>query len=175
MYQTNLEKNKLNPRDSSGNLITMSMPIFCHLRLFALLFHSLIICSQSGLYVLLPTSLHEIPVQGWIPEFVQKNGEQIKSFYSLLHLRIITRCFFSSVYLNNNIEVGVPLWHHRLRIWCCHCSGLVHCCDIGLNSQEFPHVAVKSKNNNNVFIMLTVVFQLLLMLGFLKFLPHSNK
>ena len=32
IYQTNLEKNKLNPRDSSGNLITMSMPIFCHLK-----------------------------------------------------------------------------------------------------------------------------------------------
>ena len=29
------------------------------------------------------------------------------------------------------ILLGVPLWHSKLSIWCCHCRGSGHCCDVG--------------------------------------------
>ena len=38
----------------------------------------------------------------------------------------------SSASLRKNCEVGVPLRHSRLRIWCCHYSSLGPCCGSGL-------------------------------------------
>ena len=32
-----------------------------------------------------------------------------------------------SLILISVLFIGVPLWYSRLRIWCCHCSGLGHC------------------------------------------------
>ena len=28
--------------------------------------------------------------------------------------------------------LGVPRWHSRLRMWCCHCCGSSHSCGVGL-------------------------------------------
>ena len=29
-------------------------------------------------------------------------------------------------------KTGFPLWYSGLRIWCCYCRGLGHCCGVGL-------------------------------------------
>ena len=39
--------------------------------------------------------------------------------------------------INSNLAykkslLGVPWWHSRLRIQCCHCCGSDHCCGLGL-------------------------------------------
>ena len=36
--------------------------------------------------------------------------------------------------------IGVPLWHSRLRIQRCHCSGSSHCYGVGsIHGHEVPH------------------------------------
>ena len=41
---------------------------------------------------------------------------------------------------NKNVWLKVPLWHSRLRIQCCHWSGLGCCCGMGsILTQELPH------------------------------------
>ena len=47
---------------------------------------------------------------------------------------------------NSTHYSGVPLWHSRLRIWHCHCSGLGHCCGIGSLAWEFPHAIGVARN-----------------------------
>ena len=75
----------------------------------------------------------------------------------------------------SNIVPGVPLWHSGLRIWCCHCSSLGHCC--GAGSIPGPGTSIcygcgQKKKNHSISMGLGSKVYLLFVC--LLFFPHMQ-